>query len=917
MLDGGVNPNDAYTKYTKVSELTLKEPTREGYAFLGWYSDSTFKTKVTKIKKGTTGNKTFYAKWKFQAYVITYNLNGGSNPSDTITTFQTTDEVILPVPTRKGYTFAGWYTNSNFDSEIITTIPLGSSGNKVYYAKWNIIEYNITYNLNNGENPSNVKTKYTVEEEYTLPIPTRSNYVFLGWYNEETFNTEITKINKGTIGDKTLYAKWTPRVVYTITYNLNGGSNPNDAPTSYDRSEEVTLPTPTRNGYTFVGWYLESNYVTRIYKLTKNDSGNKTLYAKWNGQTYSITYVLNGGSNPSNAPSNYTSGNEVDLPYPSRRGYIFDGWYTDSNFNGSTLVDTISMDTIGNQTFYAKWRINEFTITYNLNGGTNPSTAITSYTVNDSVTLPTPTRNGYTFFGWCLDLQQCTAQNKITSIPSGTVGNLELYAKWTINTYTITYNLNGGTNPSGAPTSYTVENAITLPTPTKNRYDFGGWYTTSNFSGSAVSSIPVGTAENKVYYAKWNNPQIYTITYNLNDGTNPSNAPVSFTRFDSVTLPTPSRSGFIFAGWYTSSNFSGSQVTTIPVGTTSNQTYYAKWVMQTTYTITYNLNGGTNPSNAPTSFTSSQSVTLPIPTKEGSTFGGWYTSSNFSGSQVTTIPVGTTSNQTYYAKWITSVLTRTYDYIFYNNSYDNQFTSRNDIINTLYNIMNEGKTVYVAYCNYSTMSDCINDYLDVVKDGDLMKSISDYVNPYNSYEYISWSRDNNTGKITTYIDYIYTSSEKAAINNKMDQIISTYNINSMSESNKILTIHDYLVNNISYDNDAADSGDFELYKNSFTAYGALIDGVCVCQGYTDAMALFMDRYSIPNLKVSSDYHTWNLIYTNNAWWHLDATWDDPVSSNGQQYLLHTFYLITTTRLHQLDTFDHTFNTSLYLEPGTN
>jgi len=173
-----------------------------------------------------------------------------------------------------------------------------------------------------------------------------------------------------------------------------------------------------------------------------------------------------------------------------------------------------------------------------------------------------------------------TVSNVTTSLPS----------------YTITYKLNGGTNPSSAPTSYTPNSGtVYLPTPTKSYYTFGGWYTSSSFSGSSVSSFnAASTTGNKTYYAKWT-PTAYSITYYLNSGTNPSNAPTSYTYESStITLPTPTRTGYNFGGWFTNSSLTGSSVNSIPANSSGNKYFYAKWNLNTYYVKFYANDGSSN-----------------------------------------------------------------------------------------------------------------------------------------------------------------------------------------------------------------------------------------------------------------------------------------------------------------------------------
>ncbi len=906
-LNGGINPSNAYKKYTKVSNLTLKTPTREGYTFMGWYTSSSYKTKVTKISKGTTGNKVFYAKWNINRYSINYELNGGNltNPTKNYTV---EDNVELLTPIREGYAFKGWYTTANFDNQI-TEISKGTAGDLTLYAKWeNLESYKITYELNGGINSSDVVTTYTNDQKIVLSNPTRDGYIFDGWYTENTFENKVESIEKGSSGDKTFYAKWSI-ANYNITYNLNGGSNPSDTITSYTINDNVTLPTPTKIGYTFDGWYTENTFENRAESIERGSHEDKIFYAKWTVINYTITYNLNGGTNPNNIETTYTIKDEVILPTPTREGFRFLGWYTESTFENR--VDTIVKGTTENKIFYARWGVNEYLINYVLDGGQNTSDAPSTFTVNEEVLLPTPTKKGYIFIGW---FRESTFVNKVTSIEKGSNEDQTFYAKWKVSVNYITYNLNGGSNPSNATLGFTVEDEVILPTPTKSGYGFVGWYTESTFINK-INKIEKGTAKDITLYAKWEKLQNYTITYNLNGGSNPSNAATSYTINDEVILPTPTKNGYGFVGWYTESTFVN-KVEKIEKGTRENIVLYAKWGTITNYKITYNLNGGINPSNAVTSYNAYEEVILPTPTKNGYVFRGWYTESTFI-NKIEKFEKGTTGNKTLYAKWQEGSLTRNYDYEFYNYEFDDKLTSLDDIKNTLFNIMNLGYEEYTVYCEYDNLQDCFDDYNKVVKDVDLMKSISDYINPYYNFQTFSASRW-SSGKFELHITYSYSddyqgvSNYKETINNKIDEIISKYNITNLSDEEKISVFHDYIVNNTVYDIVASET-DPEENKSSFTAYGVLINGSAVCQGYADAMAIFLDRFGIPNLKVSSATHTWNLIYINGKWLHLDATWDDPVTSNGSQILLHDYYLVTTSELFNLDTSAHTFNQNLYLE----
>ena len=198
-LDGGKaikNPT-TYTYFT--STITLKNPTKKGYKFVGWYNGS---KKVTKIAKGSTGDVTLTAKWSKVTYKISYKLAGGKKVKNPATYTVTTSTIKLKNPTKKGYKFVGWYNGS----KKVTEIKKGSTGDITLTAKWKVINYKITYKLGKGKNSSKNPNSYKVTTStIKLKNPTRKGYTFKGWYNGKT---KVTEIKKGSTGSITLTAKW-------------------------------------------------------------------------------------------------------------------------------------------------------------------------------------------------------------------------------------------------------------------------------------------------------------------------------------------------------------------------------------------------------------------------------------------------------------------------------------------------------------------------------------------------------------------------------------------------------------------------------------------------------------------------------------------------------------------------------------
>ena len=215
---------------------------------------------------------------------ITYNLNGGSFDSmqiipDSYNILSSTD-TVLPTPTKAGYNFGGWYTSPFYYYTEVTSIPAGSSQDYSLYAKWEIITYNITYELNGGTISESYATTYTVKDSITLPVPVRTNCDFLGWYENATIFAEIPT---GSTGNRQFTAEWAEQV-YSITYNSNDGIMPENYATKYSGAVEIALPVPTKTGYSFGGWYTTSTFDegTEITSITAESSGDVNIYAKWN-----------------------------------------------------------------------------------------------------------------------------------------------------------------------------------------------------------------------------------------------------------------------------------------------------------------------------------------------------------------------------------------------------------------------------------------------------------------------------------------------------------------------------------------------------------------------------------------------------------------------------------------------------------
>ena len=386
--------------------------------------------------------------------------------------------------------------------------------------------------------------------------------------------------------------------IYTISYELNGG-NASGAVVQYDGTKDVTLPTPTKDGYTFLGWYESADFSgTKVEKIAAGSTGDKTFYAKWeevvvDEDTYTITYELNGGK-LSGQKTTYTEADEVVLVAPTFAGYEFAGWYESADFSGSK-VEKIVAGSTGNKTFYAKWTLVEYTIFYELNGGSVEG-AVDKYDVeSEDIVLVAPTKDGYTFLGWYEKAD--FSGSKVEKIVAGSTGNKTFYAKWESNeveddgTYEIKYVIYGGSMVNATYT-YDGTEEVLMPTVLRVGYNFKGWYDNANFTGSKVEKIAVGESGDKTFYAKWQ-ASVYSIVYNL-DGGELENPQTSYTIEDLVVLPTPTKPGHEFLGWFDNAELEGEPVTEIAKGNTGKYEFFAAWEAKEVEVV-YNFNGGLIP----------------------------------------------------------------------------------------------------------------------------------------------------------------------------------------------------------------------------------------------------------------------------------------------------------------------------------
>lgn len=788
--------------------ITLSVPTRAGYEFGGWFLSSDFSGAAqTTIPAGTNNNVYVYAKW-IKTYNITYHLGGGINAEDNPTEFnERTLPLTLKAPTRDGFTFGGWYQNPACSGNQVTTIDAGTEKNVSLWAKWNAIEYSVSYVLNGGINSDQNVAKYSIlDTPVKLYNPTRDGYLFEGWFASSDFSGErMTYLSKDNLGDVTLHAKWS--LAYTITYNTNGGFNDGRNPSVFtENTETFTLFGAEKVNYSFLGWFdneeLTGTPITQIAKGTKN---NIVLWAKWSSTQITVTFNPNGGGVSPLTKVVKKGGIYGEMPTPTKAGYTFNGWVGKNLFDktataykkgpylrgsdgeevsngaysiyqiqvpaGATLTITNSGQSIApGYAFYTALGAYITGANYEQKAVITTTVPANATYIRVSVNFGEEYRKDIDYFQVEIGSTQTTYENYKIITPSTNITSTQnhaLCAIWTENVYTVTYNLDGGTNAAGNPATFKCSNLpIALLDATKDGEYFAGWYLDAEFT-KRVTKIDAGSLKNIELWARFSqSPLVFDLvgssaysvraantsisgnieipqTYNgkpvvviqnsafkdcsnvtsvlipssiksigINAFENCSNItettiPEGVTlignntflgceKLASVTFPTSLENigANAFAGCTSltsivlpkniqeiganafanctklatievfgdtpatlKNNVFPNSVSKIYVKPSLVSTYKAAWaeykdkiVGFTEYSITYNLNGGTNDNRNITSFTK---IDVPIklydPTKENADFLGWYATSDFSGEKVTEIT--TVSNVTLYARW--------------------------------------------------------------------------------------------------------------------------------------------------------------------------------------------------------------------------------------------------------------------------
>ncbi len=550
-----------------------------------------------------------YASFDAIDYQITYNLDGGTLPQDTLTTYRIWDsEVTLPTPTKEGFYFVGWYDNQDFNGENITSFSGYDLENKTFYAYFQPNQYSVAFYNYDGTLLNTISgpwyygdIPYNWGDAPTKPSTLEYDFVFAGW------TPEIVPV----VEDASYTAVFTalPRV-YTITKADNITKGNIECVTQSVHSETVIVTaTPDSGAELIKTYYIKAgDSVENKVEFTNSfvmPKSNVTIYAEFDLIDYDITYNLDGGTLPNGSATSYTIEDIVTLLIPTKVGYDFVGWIINDGDTPNKNI-TITKGSTGAKEFTAVWQIQTFIIVWiNDDGTTIETDANVSYGTTPSFDGETPSKSPtaeyeYIFAGWTPTVAVATQHQTYTATYTSKA-----------RTYTITKaTIANGTIScvSSAETGDTVTVSVNINEGYRlsKLYYIAAGSTTENLIPGNQFIMP---ASDVTVYAEFSAIS-YSINYTLNGGTLPANAPVSYTIEDEVTLVSPTKTGYDFVGWIEKEGASPVINVKIEKGSAGAKNFEALWELAT-FNILFSTNtGGTLVCESEAMYTESVDVTI-------------------------------------------------------------------------------------------------------------------------------------------------------------------------------------------------------------------------------------------------------------------------------------------------------------------
>ena len=634
----------------------LPTPTRHGFRFTGWYTGSENGMLVSPTSiVNLVEDQILYAHWT-DTFTVSFDANGGTTDETVMVVTNGKAYGKLPEPTRGNYTFDGWYTEKTGGTKIEPATIVDLTTEPTLYAHWTGIIRTVFFDANGGTVSTQSMTVYYDGSYGELPVPVRAGYSFDGWYTGAEDGGKVDSGAPATLThDQTLYAHWTAQS-YTVRFDPNGGKVAKESATVTYDSAYGELPTPTRTGFAFEGWYTGAEDGEQIELDTKVElTEDHTLYAHWKGNSNIVVFEGNGGSVSTSVKTVRNGAPYGELPIPTKAGYFFAGWYTEAE-GGSKVESTDIVMLTDFQTLYAHWTENAastFTVSFAANGGSGTMAAqAVEADAPTALNANAFTRDGYAFAGW--NTVPDGSGTRYTDRAGVTLdADLTLYAQWAVqgSFYTVRFNAAGGTvSPANRRVMSGGAYGV-LPAPERTGYRFEGWYDAQEGGNLITSETEAELTGNQTLYARWT-ARSYTVTFDFNfEEEAPQTKTVGYGALYGK-LPESNRIGYRLLYWQ---DETGREITPeSSVLLAKDHTLTAQW-RQERYIVTFMMNDGSSMAAATRYVVYGQyyGASMPnTPARSGYAFTGWYTQPEGGAEVPATATVEITGNLTLYAHWL-------------------------------------------------------------------------------------------------------------------------------------------------------------------------------------------------------------------------------------------------------------------------
>lgn len=637
--NGTVNYN------TEITPATTAD--RVGYTFKGWNTTANATTTIEPATTMPDADLTYYAVWQVHQHNIKWYPNGGSfTNSDPSGLVNYGTPIELPLVNRIDWKMSGWgLTQDATPDDVVTPEATMPDHDLTYYAIWILKTNYVTWKLNyNAEDDKNhTSTSVDVGNPIVAPAnaPTREHYQFRGW--SETRNGEpIADFGIMDTNKKTYYAIWQINS-HTLAWDANGGtiiSNGTNGSVEFDTP--LTPATAERTGYSFKGWALSSTATMNdTVRITNMPDAPTTYYAVWAPKTYQVEWKYNNGTNDNFIVTDAVFDADIEAPNsnPTRDYNNFVGWAATPE--GEELSDYGKLTTEG-ATFYAKWQLKKFNLSWDANGG-ELSGVYTQGEVEYGTTIaaPTATLANYIFAGWGTSAKP----DSIVSVTTMPDSSMTLVANWLANTYVVEWRMNDGTDDNYTATNVDFGNAIIAPAddPERPNYQFLGWM---DENGELVDDFGTMQTDHAIFYAQWQKNS-HTLTWNANGGQlsgdyTSGNVEVG----TEIVRPVAERTGYTFNGWNTYAEAVDS--ISISIMPDNSVEYFAIWNVNS-YAATWYFNADSVFASSNLNYADTIKAPSINPDNNGYTFLGW--SATEAGSVIDSFGLMPAADTAFYAVW--------------------------------------------------------------------------------------------------------------------------------------------------------------------------------------------------------------------------------------------------------------------------